>query len=48
VIGPPFARARTTDAGQSILAGRTTEGLNKTFGLVILKAESDEAAIYGV
>jgi len=45
VIGRHFARlAKATDAGQVILAGRTTEALDKTFGLVIFEAESEEAA----
>jgi uncharacterized protein YciI len=45
VIGRHFARlAKATDAGQVILAGRTTEALDKTFGLVIFEAEGEEAA----
>ena len=45
VIGRHFARlAKATDAGQVILAGRTTEALDKTIGLVVLEAESEEAA----
>jgi uncharacterized protein len=45
VIGQHFARlAKATDAGQVILAGRTTEPRDKTFGLVIFEAESEEAA----
>ena len=45
VIGRHFARlAKATDAGQVILAGRTTEALDRTFGLVIFEAESEEAA----
>ena len=45
VIGRHFARlAKAADTGQVILAGRTTEALDKTFGLVIFEAESDEAA----
>jgi uncharacterized protein YciI len=45
VIGQHFARlARATDSGQVILAGRTTEALDKTFGLVIFEAEGEEAA----
>jgi len=49
VIGRHFARlAKATDAGQVILAGRTTEALDKTFGLVAFEAarqfmESDPA-----
>jgi uncharacterized protein len=45
VIGQHFARlAKATEAGQVILAGRTTEALDKTFGLVIFEAESEDAA----
>jgi uncharacterized protein len=45
VIGQHFAHlAKATEAGQVILAGRTTEALDKTFGLVIFEAESEEAA----
>jgi uncharacterized protein YciI len=45
VIGRHFARlAKATETGQVILAGRTTEALDKTFGLVIFEAESEEAA----
>lgn len=32
------------DAGQLILAGRTSEPYDRTFGLVIFEAESEEAA----
>lgn len=40
-----FARlARATESGQVILAGRTTEALDKSFGLVIFEAEDAEAA----
>ena len=45
VIGQHFARlAKATESGQVILAGRTTEALDQTFGLVIFEAESEEAA----
>lgn len=45
VIRQHFARlAKAADAGQVILAGRTTERLDRTFGLVIFEAESEEAA----
>jgi uncharacterized protein len=45
VIGQHFARlAKATETGQVILAGRTKEALDKTFGLVIFEAESEEAA----
>lgn len=45
VIGKHFARlAKATEAGQVILAGRTIEALDKTFGLVIFEAETEEAA----
>ena len=44
-VGAHFARLqKATKTGQVILAGRTTEPLDKTFGLVIFKAESHEAA----
>ena len=44
-VGLHFARlAKATEAGQVILAGRTTEPLDKTFGLVVFEAESDDAA----
>jgi uncharacterized protein YciI len=40
-----FARlAKATESGQVILAGRTTEALDKTFGLVIFEAEDAKAA----
>ena len=45
VIGRHFERlANATDTGQVILAGRTSEALDKTFGLVIFEAEDEEAA----
>ena len=45
VVAQHFARlAKAADAGKVILAGRTTESLAKTFGLVIFEAENDEAA----
>jgi uncharacterized protein len=45
VIGRHFARlSKATGAGQVILAGRTTEALDKTFRLVIFEAENQEAA----
>ena len=45
VITHHFARlAKAAEGGQVILAGRTTESLDKTFGLVIFEADSDEAA----
>jgi uncharacterized protein YciI len=45
VVGQHFARlAKATEGGQVILAGRTTESLDKTFGLVVFEAESEEAA----
>jgi len=44
-VGQHFARlAKATEGGQVILAGRTTEPLEKTFGLVIFEAESEETA----
>jgi len=36
--------SRATRAGKVILAGRTDEGFETTFGLVIYEAESEEAA----
>jgi uncharacterized protein YciI len=40
-----FARlAAATKAGQVIFAGRTTEPLDTTFGLVVFEAASEEAA----
>lgn len=45
VIGQHFVRlAKATDSGQVILAGRTTEALDDTFGLAIFEAEGEEAA----
>lgn len=44
-VGKHFERlAKATNAGQVILAGRTNEALDKTFGLVIFEAESETAA----
>lgn len=40
-----FARlAEAAKSGKVILAGRTTESLDETFGIVIFEAESTEAA----
>ena len=36
--------SKATEAGKVILAGRTDEGFDKTFGLVIYEAENEEAA----
>ena len=36
--------SKATEAGKIILAGRTDESFDKTFGLVIYEAESEEAA----
>jgi uncharacterized protein YciI len=45
VVGAHFTRlAKAAKTGQVILAGRTTESLDKTFDLVIFKAEGPEAA----
>lgn len=45
VVGRHFERlSKATSAGQVILAGRTEEALNKTFGLVVFEAESEAAA----
>ena len=44
-VSAHFARLKkATESGQVILAGRTTENLDKTFGLVIFEAENLEAA----
>jgi uncharacterized protein YciI len=44
-VGQHFDRlAKATEAGQVILAGRTIEAPDKTFGLVVFEADSDEAA----
>ena len=44
-VGEHFARLqKATAAGQVILAGRTDEALDKTFGLVVFEATSAEAA----
>jgi uncharacterized protein YciI len=45
VVGHHFARLQqATEAGLVILAGRTNEALDKTFGFVVFEADSDEAA----
>jgi uncharacterized protein YciI len=45
VVAQHFERlAKAAKSGQVILAGRTTESLDKTFGLVIFEAESETAA----
>ena len=36
--------ARAVEAGQVVLAGRSNEPLEKTFGLVIFEAENEEAS----
>ena len=36
--------SKATQAGKVILAGRTDESFDKTFGLVIYEAENEEAA----
>lgn len=44
-VGQHFDRLkRATEAGQVILAGRSSEGLDKTFGLVIFEAASEDEA----
>lgn len=44
-VGQHFERLkRATEAGQVILAGRSSEGLDKTFGLVIFEAASEDEA----
>jgi uncharacterized protein YciI len=45
VVGWHFERlAQATARGQVILAGRTTETLERTFGLVVFEAEDEAAA----
>lgn len=45
VVARHFERlAQATKAGQVILAGRTNEPLDKTFGIVIFEAESEAVA----
>ena len=45
VVTRHFERlAQATKAGQVILAGRTNEPLDRTFGIVIFEAESEAAA----
>src|SRR3954464_1677870 len=36
--------AKATEAGQVVLAGRSEEPLDRTFGLVVFEAESEDAA----
>lgn len=43
--GRHFQRlSKAAESGQLILAGKTSESLDKTFGLVIFEAENDAAA----
>lgn len=45
VVGRHFARLqKATQEGQVIMAGRSEEGLDKTFGLVVFEAENEAAA----
>ena len=45
VVGRHFARLKqATQAGQVIMAGRSEEALDKTFGLVVFEAENEAAA----
>lgn len=45
VVSAHFARlAKATEAGQVVLAGRSSEPLDKTFGIVIFEADNEEAA----
>ena len=45
VVAQHFERlVRATQSGQVILAGRTEEPLDRTFGLVIFEADSEAAA----
>ena len=44
-LGRHFARlSQATQAGKVIFAGKTSEPLNSTFGLVVFEAESENAA----
>jgi uncharacterized protein len=36
--------SKATETGQVVLAGRTSESFDRTFGLVIFEADSDDAA----
>jgi uncharacterized protein len=45
VVEKHFARLKeAADRGQLILAGRTAESLDKTFGIVVFEAKDQEAA----
>lgn len=45
IVGRHFKRlSKAAEAGQVILAGRTSESLDRTFGVVIFEAENEEAA----
>ena len=45
VIGQHFERlARATASGQVILAGKTSEALDRTFGLVVFEADYEASA----
>jgi uncharacterized protein YciI len=45
VVAHHFERlVKAAESGQVIIAGRTTEPLDKTFGLVIFEADSETAA----
>jgi uncharacterized protein len=44
-VGAHFQHlSRATELGQVVLAGRTDEPMDRTFGIVIFDAESEEAA----
>ena len=44
-VGRHFGRlAEATKAGRVIIAGKTSEALDKTFGLVVFEAEDEAAA----
>ena len=44
-VSAHFARlARGAEAGQVVLAGRTSEPLDQSFGIVIFEADNEEAA----
>jgi uncharacterized protein YciI len=44
-VSAHFARlAKAAEAGQVVLAGRSSEPLDRTFGIVIFEADNEEAA----
>jgi uncharacterized protein YciI len=45
IVSAHFRRlAQAAEAGQVVLAGRSSEPLDKTFGIVIFEADNEEAA----